>query len=100
MAKKIARQRGQRAADHVGGDDDAVGADAGVARRLLVLADREEIAAEDRAVQHHRHARSRDDERSAIEGCAGHAEGAAGGQPFERRESSAPKAKPAVASSV
>ena len=55
MAMKTAASAGQAAADDVGGDDDALGADAGIARRLLVLADREEIAAEDRAVQHDAH---------------------------------------------
>ena len=47
------------AADDVGGDDDAAGADARIARRLLVLADGVEIAAEHRAVQHHRPSRWR-----------------------------------------
>ena len=42
MAMRIAENAGQPAADDVGGDDhDAVGADAGIARRLLVLADRD-----------------------------------------------------------
>ena len=84
MAMKIARQAGQAAADDVGRDDDAVGADAGIARRLLVLADREEIAAEDRAVQHHPHDDRDDDE--GDEGCAARRSVRPGGQPFERRE--------------
>ena len=73
-------------------------ADAAVARRLLVLADGEEIAAEHRAVQHDPHDdRVHDEQRRS--GCA------------ERRRSGpvvshssvgklAPKGKPAVASSV
>ena len=84
MANEDRRERGQAAADHVGrDDDDPIGADAGIARRLLVLADREEVAAEDRAVQDHRHHQRR--RRQAIKVC-GMPRGAADGQPFEPRE--------------
>jgi hypothetical protein len=60
--------------------------DAAVARRFLVLADREEIAAEHRFVQHDAHDERDDDEsdqavRNAVE--------AAGGQPLQRREARA-----------
>jgi hypothetical protein len=57
--------------------------DAGVAGGFLVLADGEEVAAEDRAVQHDAHDDGDDDE--GDEGVR-HAEAAAGGQPFERLE--------------
>ena len=73
------------------------GADAGIARRLLVLADREEIAAEDRAVQHHAHDERDDDEGDA--GCAG-CRRCGRRSAIRASGSSAPKAKPAVASSV
>ena len=68
MAKKIAASAVSPQQIDVGGDDDAVRCDAGVARRLLVLADREQIAAEDRAMQHHPGDDRDDDQRD--ETCA------------------------------
>src|SRR6185437_12267329 len=75
------RQAGQAAAQDVGRGDHASGADARIARRLLVLADREQVAAEHRAVQHDAHQNRHDQEDD--EGMR-HAERAAGGDPFER----------------
>ncbi|BAB51502.1 mll4969 [Mesorhizobium japonicum MAFF 303099] len=74
------RQRRQHAADDIGGHDDAAGADAGIFRRLLILADGVEIAAEHRPVQHHPHDDGDDDQRDET---VGHAIGPPGRQEFE-----------------
>ena len=72
------------------------GADAGIARGFLVLADSEEMAAEDRAMQHDPHERR--DEEEGDEGMR-HAVAAPDRQPFSAGKDW-PKPKPAVPSLV